>query len=136
MSDSIVEDIMTLLSELGYGQDGVGIYNPQQLALRKPTHGIMVEQRTSSPIPDVLNHTDTVYLDIEVRGRGEGEIGRADAIRTAMALYRDLSLIVDRTINGTLYLLITTDTSVHELADGSYDQVLGLQVIRYYEELE
>lgn len=133
MSSSVTRDMMTLISELGYGEIGKNIYDPQLLVRRTPPHGILVEQRNTSPLPDVLNGDDVLYVNIQVRGSGGGEVGKADAHRTAMALYRDLRLIMDRKINGTFYELITPDSAPYEVQDGNFfDYLFGVELTRYY----
>ena len=133
MSSSVTKDMMMLISELGYGEIGKNIHDPQTLTLRKMPHGILVEQRNTSPVPDVLNGDDVLYVNIQVRGAGGGEKGKADAHRTAMALYRDLRLIMDRKINGTFYELITPDSAPYEVQDGNfYDYLFGVELTRYY----
>lgn len=133
MSDSVVSDIMALLSELGFGTPGKGIYDPQLLEVRRISHGILVEQRNTSPLPDVLNRTDTLYVNIQVRGEGGGEIGKARARDLSMKLYRALNLILDRTVDGTLYLCITPDSAPYEVQDGEhFDYLFGLEITRYY----
>ena len=133
MSASVTRDMMTLISELGYGEIGKSIYDPQLLAIRTPPHGILVEQRNTAPMPDVLNGDDVLYVNIQVRGSGGGEKGKADAHRTAMALYRDLRLVMDKTINGTFYELITPDSAPYEVQDGNfYDYLFGVELTRYF----
>lgn len=133
MSDSVVRDVMSLLEELGFGTPGKGIYDPQLMDIRKPPHGILVEQRNTTPVPDALISTDTVYINIQVRGEGKGEVGKSAAYTRAMELYRALRLILDRTIDGTLYLCITPDSAPYEVQDGEhYDYLFGLEVARYY----
>lgn len=135
MSSSVTSDMMALIAELGYGQVGRGIYDPQLLALRRPTHGILVEQRNTAPMPDVLNGDDVVYVNIQIRGEGGGEIGKRRAHEKAMALYRDLRLIMDRTIDGTFYELITPDSAPYEVQDGQfYDYLFGVELTRYFME--
>ena len=135
MSASVTFDIMTLLAELGFGEIGRSIYDPLLMQEKAPPWGILVEQRTTTLTPDVLCGDDTVYITIHVRGEGSGERGRNAAHRTAMDAFRDLSLIMDRTINGTFYELITPDSSPYEVRDGDHCDVLfGLQVVRYYRE--
>ena len=133
MSASVARDIALLIEQLGYGTVGRGIYDPQLLELRKPDHGILVEQRNTSPVPDVLNGDDVVYVNVQVRGPNGGEKGRKAASETAMALYRDLRLVMDRVIDGTYYELITPDSAPYEVRDGPYyDYLFGLQVTRYF----
>ena len=135
MSASVTFDIMTLLSELGYGDVGRGIYDPLLMQEKSPAWGILVEQRTTAPVPDVLCGDDTLYINIQVRGEGSGERGRNAAHRTALSIYRDLSLVMDRVVNGTFYEVITPDSSPYEVRDGDHcDVLLGLQVVRYYRE--
>ena len=135
MSSSVTRDMMTLIAELGYGEVGRNIHDPQTFATRKTSHGILVEQRNTAPVPDVLNGDDVLYVNVQVRGSGGGEKGKADAHRTAMALYRDLRLIMDRTINGTFYELITPDSAPYEVQDGQfYDYLFGLEATRYFME--
>lgn len=133
MSASVTLDIMTLLERLGFGHIGRGIYDPLTLQIRKPVHGILVEQRTTAPAPDAICGDDTVYVNIQVRGEGRGEVGRDDAHRVAMRIFRALDLRLDLLINGTYYELITPDSSPYEVRDGEHcDVLLGLQVVRYY----
>ena len=133
MSSSVTRDIMTLISELGYGQIGDSVYDPQLLARRKALHGILVEQRNTAPMPDVINGDDVLYVNVQVRGEGGGEVGKRRAHEKAMALYRDLRLVMDRTINGTFYELITPDSAPYEVQDGQfYDYLFGLEVTRYF----
>ena len=133
MSSSVTRDIMTLISELGYGSIGDSIYDPQILARRKALHGILVEQRNTAPMPDVINGDDVLYVNVQVRGEGGGEVGKRRAHEKAMALYRDLRLVMDRTINGTFYELITPDSAPYEVQDGQfYDYLFGLEVTRYF----
>ncbi|QHK17540.1 hypothetical protein JS82_05255 [Methanomassiliicoccaceae archaeon DOK] len=133
MSASVAHDIAVLISELGYGELGKGIYDPQLLALRKPVHGVLVEQRNTAPMPDVLNGDDVLYVNIQVRGEGGGEKGKRAAYDKAMAIYRDLRLVMDRTIDGTFYELITPDSAPYEVQDGQfYDYLFGLEVTRYF----
>lgn len=134
MSDSVARDIMTLLCELGYGEVGKGLYDPQVQMIRSPLWGILVEQRTNAPEPDVLNRTDTLYVNIQVTGAGKGERGKRNAYEGAMRIYRDLNLILDRVIDGTLYLKISPDTAPYEVdgAEGDKDYVLGIEAVRYY----
>ena len=135
MSASVTYDVMTLLSELGYGEVGRGVYDPLLMQEKAPAWGILVEQRTTTGTPDVLCGDDTVFLNIQVRGEGSGERGRNAAHNTAMAVFRDLSLVMDRTINGTFYEIITPDSSPYEVRDGDHcDVLLGLRVVRYYRE--
>lgn len=135
MSASVTRDMMTLISELGYGEIGKSIYDPQLLSIRNPPHGILVEQRNTAPMPDVLNGDDVLYVNIQVRGSGGGEEGKRAAYEKAMALYRDLRLIMDRTINGTFYELITPDSAPYEVQDGQfYDYLFGLEATRYFME--
>lgn len=134
---SVTRDIMDLLASWGYGEVGKGIYDPQLLGLRKPSHGILVEQRNTSPEPDVLNQTDTVYMNVQVRGPGGGERGKRAAYETAMELYRHLNLILDIRINETLYLKIQPDTAPYEVPSSGNtgtdrDYLFGLEVVRYY----
>lgn len=133
MSSSVVRDIISLIAELGHGVPGKDLYTAKEQELRKPVHGILVEQRNTAPVPDVLNHTDILYINITVRGSGGGEKGAADAERRVLALYRDLNLILDRVIDGTLYLCITPDSAPYAVENGqSVDQIFGLEIIRYY----
>ena len=67
MSASVTRDMMTLISELGYGEIGKGIYDPQLLSIRTPPHGILVEQRNTAPMPDVLNAQEYVAIMNETR---------------------------------------------------------------------
>lgn len=135
MSSSVALDIMTLISDLGYGSIGDSVYDPQLLARRRPVHGILVEQRNTAPMPDVINGDDVLYVNIQVRGEGGGEIGKRRAREKAMALYRDLRLVMDRTINGTFYELITPDSAPYEVMDGQFcDYLFGLEVTRYFME--
>lgn len=133
MSASVAHDIAVLISELGYGELGKGVYDPQLLALRKPVHGVLVEQRNTAPMPDVLNGDDVLYVNVQVRGEGGGEKGKRAAYNNAMAIYRDLRLVMDRTIDGTFYELITPDSAPYEVQDGQfYDYLFGLEVTRYF----
>lgn len=128
-----IDDIMDYIASLGYGEVGKGIYSPLTLGIRKPSHGILVEQRASAPEPDALNHTDTIFFNVQVHGPNGGEKGEASANDTAFSLYSDLLLVLDTTINDTLYLSISADSAPYEImtADGTADYVFGLQVVRY-----
>lgn len=135
MSSSVTYDIMTLLEEMGFGTIGKGIYDPLLLETRSPAHGILVEQRNTSPVPDVINGDDTLYVNIQVRGAGTGEVGRNRAHQRAMEVYRALSIVLDRTVNGTFYEIITPDSAPYEICEGEHCDVLfGLEVVRYFKE--
>ena len=135
MSGSVAHDIMTLISELGYGTIGDSIYDPQLLTRRRAVHGILVEQRNTAPMPDVINGDDVLYVNIQVRGEGGGEVGKKRAYTKAMSLYRDLRLVMDRVIDGTFYELITPDSAPYEVMDGQFcDYLFGLEVTRYFME--
>lgn len=130
---------MDLLSSWGYGEVGKGIVDPQVLEIRKQVAGdiILVEQRNSTPEPDVLNWTDTVYINVQVHGAGGGEVGKRRAYELAMELYRRLNLLIDITINETLYLKVQPDGAPYEVQAGGAsdrDYLFGLEVVRYYGE--
>lgn len=132
---SIEHDIITLLEELGFGQAYIDIYDPQTMNIRDPVHGILVEQRNTSPVPDVLNHTDTTYVNLQVKGPGKGEKGKAESYEKAMRIYRALNLVLDRVINDTLYLCITPDSAPYSVQEGSdWDYIFGIEITRYYGE--
>lgn len=139
MSDSVTRDIMDLFASWGYGEVGKNIVDPQILAIRRNVVGdrILVEQRNTAPSPDPLNRTDTLYVNVQVRGSGGGERGKARACELAMELYRRSNLILDQSVNGTLYLCITPDSAPYEVegtSEDSREYLFGLEVTRYYGE--
>ena len=77
----LTRDLMDLIASWGFGEVGKNIVDPQILEIRKNVAGdrILVEQRNTAPMPDVLNRTDTLYANIQVRGAANGELGRAAA---------------------------------------------------------
>lgn len=134
---SVTGDIMDLLASWGYGEVGKNIVDPQILAIRKNIAGdrILVEQRNTAPSPDPLNKTDTLYVDIQVRGATGGELGKHRACELADELYRRFNLILDTSVNGTLYLCITPDGAPYEVEGTSADSreyLFGLEITRYY----
>lgn len=139
MSDSVTRDVMDLIASWGLGEVGKNIVDPQILAIRKNIAGdrILVEQRNTAPAPDVLNRTDTLYVNVQVRGAGGGERGKARACELATELYRRFNLILDQSVNGTLYLCISPDSAPYEAegtSEDSREYLLGLEIIRYYGE--
>ena len=137
MSDSVARDVMDLIASWGYGEVGKNIVDPQIMAIRRNVAGdrILVEQRNTAPMPDVLNRTDTLYVNIQVRGSGDGERGKARASRLSMELYRRFNLILDQSVGGTLYLCMTPDSAPYEVegsSENSREYLFGLEVTRYY----
>ena len=137
MSDSVTRDLMDLIASWGYGEVGKNIVDPQILEIRKNVAGdrILVEQRNTAPMPDVLNRTDTLYANIQVRGAANGELGKQRAQELSMQLYRRFSLILDQSVNGTLYLCITPDSAPYEVegsSESSREYLFGLEITRYY----
>ena len=125
------------LRRVGYGEVGKNIVDPQIMAIRRNVAGdrILVEQRNTAPMPDVLNRTDTLYINIQVRGSGDGERGKARASELAMELYRRFNLILDQSVGGTLYLCMTPDSAPYEVegsSENSREYLFGLEVTRYY----
>ena len=137
MSDSVTRDLMDLIASWGFGEVGKNIVDPQILEIRRNVAGdrILVEQRNTASMPDVLNHTDTLYANIKVRGAANGELGKQRAQELSMQLYRRFNLILDQSVNGTLYLCITPDSAPYEVegsSESSREYLFGLEITRYY----
>ena len=112
------------------------VFNAQSLDVTKKLQGTLVEQRASSPEPDVLNYCDTLYLDITVRGEGSGGydagLARKNSYARAMQIYRSLQLILDRVINGTHYIRISPDSAPVEIpVQDGYAFRFGLEAVRH-----
>lgn len=135
MSADVVRDVMDIIAEKGFGEVSKNIYSPQIRDTRNPPHGILVEQRNTAPVPDIMVGCDTLYVNIQVRGPGGGESARAMASQTAYEIYRALNLVMDIEVNGTHYVRISPDSAPYEVIDGSYhDYLFGLEIVRYYQE--
>lgn len=135
MSADVVADVMQIIEDLGFGKVPYDIYSPQIRDVRSNPFGILVEQRNTAPVPDIMVGCDTLYVNIQVRGPGGGESARAMASQTAYELYRALSLVMDIEVNGTHYVRISPDSAPYEVVDGSYhDYLFGLEIVRYYQE--
>lgn len=135
MSADVVADVMQIIEDLGFGKVPYDIYSPQIRDVRSNPFGILVEQRNTAPVPDIMVGCDTLYVNIQVRGPGGGESARAMASQTAYEVYRALSLVMDIEVNGTHYVRISPDSAPYEVVDGSYhDYLFGLEIVRYYQE--
>lgn len=87
-----------------------------------------------------LLETETALVNIEVNG-GKGERGRDEGYEKAVAIADALNLIIDTTVNGSLYLKICTESRpypvrrANQVGDNfSYDYtwIFGVECTRYF----
>lgn len=114
----------------------LNVVTEQEATIRQVLQGVQVRQRAVNTRPDPLLSCDTTYHDVIVMGIGER--GLENAWRVAEEIYRQHLLVLDLTINGTLYIKIQADSAPYEVGSTASTEdrwvQFGLEVVRYLEE--
>lgn len=132
MSYDVCNDIAAYLEEQDLGQVGIDIFTFEKYRKMGELDGILIEAPTPGEIPDVLIQTETVPIDITI-SKGYGEQGREYTANLAFKVYMALNILTDITINGTLYICITAETTPYELErNDRYYRMIRFNVTRYY----
>ena len=135
MAVTVADDIITLLETLGWGERYGRLVRQTTLDGRNDGgQYILVRDLTDSRPPESLSKTSFHSVSITVAG-GPGEQGAEAAGRASASLWRDLDLVLDQTINGTLYPCIADAGPIGEQQGtaGTYYS-WDLNIIRYYGE--
>lgn len=132
---SVADDVVALIRQRC--PDIINVHTDIEWAVRQPLYGVRVTQRQTSGNVDPLTRTDRLYVDVSVRGAGNGEAGRTSASEIAKTIYKSFLLIFDSEINGTEYIRIWPDSAPFEVpsVDGTnYDYQFGIELYRFIEE--
>lgn len=128
---SIADDLRDYIR----GKTDLKTVTEQEAITRQVIQGVQVRQRAVNTRPDPIAGCDTAYLDVIVMGIGERGLESAWAV--AEALYCDMMLMHDVTINKTRYIKIQTDSTPFEVGS-TFSQEdrwvqFGLEVVRSLE---
>ncbi|MCL2607594.1 MAG: hypothetical protein FWD92_03450 [Methanomassiliicoccaceae archaeon] len=111
MSNNIMADIAALLESKGAGKRMADLFTPaDQGAFENRPLSVIIGNPQSSGEPEVTEEVDYHSVKIAVAGAygREGEERTADK---AYTVYRALLLVLDETVNDTLYLSIRAVSS-------------------------
>lgn len=128
------EDFVTYLEQQGIGHRmsdlftsaDAGAYDTRPLA-------VVIRESPSTKAPEVTEDVDYTTLGITVSG-AYGQEGERTTVDMADRIYRALRLLMDVTIDGTLYLSVKADTTpthagFDEFGRSVYE--ISVSIIRY-----
>lgn len=132
---TVADDLIQYLVD-----EGVGIEYRllvRQISLDTRYNGaqyILVRDMTDSRNPDSAARVSYHTVSITV-AMGVGENGMKEAGEVSNTLWKSLELVVDRTINGTFYPLITNLTTPSEVQLNNITAFMwNVDIVRYYGE--
>ena len=104
-------DVVTFLETIGIGKRMTDLFTAADLgAFKERPLSILVQHVPGSQAPAVTEPVDYVAVTIAIAG-AYGQVGEEAIHNKADEVYRALTLVLDATINGTLYLSMRAVTS-------------------------
>lgn len=128
------EDFVTYLESVGIGHRMTSLFTPADAgAYDKRPLAVVVRESPTSKAPEVTEDVDYMTLNISVSGT-YGQEGEEKTVEMADRVYRALRLLMDMSINGTLYLSVKAETPPTHAGFDEFGRTvyeITVSVIRY-----
>ena len=133
MSTNVMLDIVTYLEGMGHGKRGIELFTPADQGAYENRPLTILIQNPSGQVPEITEHVDYPKVKITVAG-AYGKEGERSVHDKAHAVYKELLLLFDETINGTLYLNIRAVSSPSHMGKDENERTViefDVEIIRY-----